>query len=256
MLINIPILSLVMGLFCFCCTTLGASVVFFCKNLSSKLISFVLAFSGGIMIASSFFSLILPALEYCENNVFKESFFVIGGFLLGGMFLIFSSRLCEKVAIKKNISINKRNLLLVSSITLHNIPEGIAVGIAFGCVMVSGDQTLLTSAIMLAVGIGVQNIPEGLGVALALKGGGMKNKKAFFMGAMSGIVEPVFAVIACLCSMQIAVVFPLVLSFAGSVMLIVSLVEILPEAVRLQKNISVIALILGFCLMAFLDVLL
>lgn len=258
-LAGLPIIlvTLIMSSFCWLCTSFGASFVLFCKKISPKYMSAMLSFAGGVMIASSFFSLILPALEFCGDFQIKKSFFVVGGFILGGVFIILSGLYFDKKLSKRKggkLAINKRNILLATSITLHNIPEGMAIGVAFGSVAILGNFSLFVPAIMLAVGIGIQNIPEGTSVSLPLFLDGMNAGKSFLAGVMSGIVEPVFACLACVFSIYVAPVLPLFLAFSAGAMMIVATTELIPESIYHNKTLSVLFTTLGFAIMAFLDI--
>lgn len=248
-------LCVIGGFICFLCTTLGAGFVFIFKNFSQKYLTIILAFSGGVMIASSFFSLIIPAIQTCEQQSLPAFLFITLGFFVGGTFIIISSKILDRFFTQTNY-INrsgfKRSIMLTASITLHNIPEGMAVGVAFGSLL-NPTPSGIISAFMLAIGIGIQNIPEGASVALPLKREGVSTKKAFSMGILSGIVEPIFAPIAfCLCFF-ISGILPFLLSFAAGTMIAVAVCELLPEAVAISKNRSIFFLTIGFVLMALLD---
>lgn len=258
-LASLPILivTLIMSSFCWACTSFGASFVFFCKNISSKYMSGMLSFAGGVMIASSFFSLILPALDYCGDSQLQKVFFVILGFMLGGAFIVGTSSFFDKkLSSNKNFVAYKRNALLATSITLHNIPEGMAIGVAFGSVAVLGDYSLFVPAIMLAMGIGIQNIPEGTSISLPLLRDGVSIGKSFGAGVLSGIVEPISACLACLFSIYISSVLPLFLAFSAGAMIAVSTTELIPESITYNKSLSVIFMTLGFSVMALLDIVL
>lgn len=257
-LAQVPVfwLCVIASLLCFLCTTFGASFIYLFKNLGHKYLTAILAFSGGVMIASSFFSLITPAIETCEEQNIPAFLFISLGFFIGGSFIIISSKILDKYFSTKNImakSSFKRSIMLTTSITLHNIPEGMAVGVAFGS-LASGSTTAgIVSAFMLAVGIGIQNIPEGASVSLPLKREGISNHKAFLLGSMSGIVEPIVAPLAFLACYFISGILPFLLSFAAGTMIAVAVCELLPEAVSISKNRAILYLNLGFVIMAILD---
>ncbi|MDD4816215.1 MAG: ZIP family metal transporter [Clostridia bacterium] len=258
-LAGLPIIlvTFIMSSFCWLCTSIGASFVLFCQKISPKYMSAMLSFAGGVMIASSFFSLILPALEYCKDSQIQKSFFVVGGFILGGIFIVLSSLFFEKKLYKfknKKIETLKRNILLSTAITLHNIPEGMAIGVALGSIAVLGDFSMFIPAIMLAVGIGIQNIPEGTSVSLPLFRDGVNAKKSFLVGVLSGIVEPIFACFACIFSIYVAPVLPLFLAFSAGAMMIVATTELIPESISHNKILSVFFVTLGFAIMSFLDI--
>ena len=256
--VPIPLLALFGGVFCFLCTSLGAGSVFFFKNSSQKVLTPLLASAGGVMIASSFFSLLQPAVEYCDGDALKQIVFVVLGFLAGGGFIAFSNHILDKKIFTlqiPNLQNYKRNLLLVGSITLHNIPEGMAIGVAFGCCAV-GDVGAVVLALGLVLGIGPQNIPEGASVSIPLRRDGMKARQAFFWGAMSGIVEPLFALLACLLAMFVAPALPFLLAFSAGAMMIVALIELIPESLSGSKNLTILFVALGFCTMSLLDIVL
>lgn len=259
-LFSLPIwvVALILGGFCWVCTSLGALSVFFCQNLNKKYVSVLLAFAGGIMIASSFFSLILPALEFCGGVVWKEVVFVVVGFLLGTLFIVLTNILFDKKFSErlKEHNARRKSLLITTSITMHNIPEGMAVGVAIGGAMITGDITMLLATVALAVGIGIQNIPEGASIALALKCQGLKTSKAFWSGVLSGVVEPIFAVVASVLTVYILGVLPAFLAFSAGAMMLVAITELLPEALEENKLLSVIFFAIGFAVMALCDVVL
>lgn len=250
--------ALILGGFCFLCTAIGAFSAFFCQNLNKKYVSILLAFAGGIMIASSFFSLILPALEFCGGVVWKEVVFVVAGFLLGTLFIVLTNILFDKKFDERTKENNARrkSMLISTSITMHNIPEGMAVGVAVGGAIISGDMTMLLATIALGVGIGIQNIPEGASIALALKCQGVKTGKAFLIGTLSGVVEPIFAVIASVLTVYVLGVLPAFLAFSAGAMMLVAVSELLPEALEEHKLLSVIFFAIGFAVMALCDVVL
>lgn len=259
-LLSIPVVwvALIVGLLCLVGTSLGATSVLFCKNLNQKWVSVLLALAGGIMLASSFFSLIMPALEFCAGVVWKEVVFVVLAFLLGAMFIVltniafdkkFSARLGEK-------NKRRRTMMIVSSITLHNIPEGMAIGVAVGGAIASGSVVLLVGAVVLALGIAIQNVPEGASVALSLRCEGVSPQKSFWAGVASGVVEPIFAALASLLTMLVAGVLPIFLAFSAGAMMLVAITELIPESIEQSKVLSVVFLALGFCLMALLDIIL
>lgn len=252
-----PIWQCVLGAgFCFLCTSIGASFVFAIKNKRERQLTGFLAFAGGIMIASSYFSLLSPAIASCEEKNLPVYLYVAIGFLVGGIFIVLSDIILSKFFDTKKFSKHKtfkRSVIFVGSITFHNIPEGMAIGIAFGSLTLGADASTIASAFMLALGIGLQNIPEGTAVALPLKAQGVSSKKAFFIGVMSGIVEPIFAVLAFLLCVYIASFLPFLLSFAAGAMVAVATCELIPESVSNGKNRATIYMTIGFFLMALLD---
>lgn len=252
-----PLVQCLLGVsFCFICTTLGASMVFLIKGNNPKKLYVLLSLAGGIMIASSFFSLLNPAIEACEEQNLPVYIFVALGFLIGGLFIVLSDKILDKFFSMEKYSKHKnfkKSIIFAGSITFHNIPEGIAVGIAFGSIAINADPTMIMSAFALAFGIGIQNIPEGVAVALPLKVQGVSTKKCFFVGLLSGIVEPIFAIMAFLLCFFVSSVLPFLLSFAAGAMVAVATCELIPESVAHNKNKSTLFMILGFVIMAVLD---
>lgn len=244
-------------------TALGATLVFTTKNVNKKLMDGMLGAAGGIMIAASFWSLLSPAIEMSENGPFPVWFPVASGFLFGGFFLWAADKVIPHLHPTASIENaegirpknKKRSTLLVFAITLHNIPEGLAVGVAFGAVAAGSPSASLAAAIALAIGIGIQNLPEGAAVALPLRGEGMSRRKSFFYGQFSGMVEPIAAVIGVLAVSFMTPILPFALAFAAGAMIFVVVEEVIPGS---QENgngdLATIALMLGFTIMMILDV--
>ena len=263
MLETLKDLSPVMGallatLFTWSITALGASIVFFFKKVNKTLMDALLGFAGGVMIAASFFSLISPALEMAEELNMTSWLIISLGFLSGGILLFISDKVydyLEKKRKKENSSKAKRCFMLISSITIHNIPEGMAVGVAFGSIAYSLTGSTLASALTLALGIGLQNFPEGSAVSLPLRREGYSRKKAFFYGQLSGIVEPIAAVIGALLVLKIRIILPFLLAFAAGAMIYVVVEELIPESqTNKKKDLMALFTILGFMVMMILDV--
>jgi len=243
--------ALIATLFTYLLTALGAGIVFFFKNISKNIMDAMLGFAAGVMTAASFFSLLAPAIETCESINLIPWLMVTIGFLSGGLLLFISDKVFNKILSKKN----KRILMLISSITIHNIPEGLAVGIAFGSVYygITGATTL--SAILLAIGIGLQNFPEGSAVSIPLIREGMSRKKAFFYGQLSAIVEPIAGVLGAILVLKARILLPFFLSFAAGAMIYVVVSELIPESQSNEKKeIMAIFTIIGFSVMMLLDV--
>ena len=263
MLETLQDLSPVMGallatLFTWSITALGASIVFFFKKVNKTLMDALLGFAGGVMIAASFFSLISPALEMADELNMTSWLIISLGFLSGGILLFISDKVydyLEKKRKKENSSKAKRCFMLISSITIHNIPEGMAVGVAFGSLAYSLTGSTLASALTLALGIGLQNFPEGSAVSLPLRREGYSRKKAFFYGQLSGIVEPIAAVIGALLVLKIRIILPFLLAFAAGAMIYVVVEELIPESqTNKKKDLMALFTILGFMVMMILDV--
>ncbi len=252
-----PILqTLLATIFTWGVTALGALVVCFFKEPNKKILDLILGFSAGVMIAAAFWSLLLPSLDLSKELGYIEWLLPSLGFIFGGMFVLLSDKFLDKVLSnrKSNKESLKRSILLVSAITIHNIPEGMAVGVAFGGIASNVTGMTGIGAIMLALGIGIQNFPEGAAVSLPLRNEGYSRFKSFMFGQASAIVEPISAIIGVILVMYIRNILPFLLSFAAGAMIIVAARELLPESVKENKNLSTLGLITGFILMMILDV--
>jgi ZIP family zinc transporter len=258
-----PVLqALIATLFTWAVTALGAAFVFIGKTVTRKLLVGMLGFAAGVMIAASFFSLLLPAIDMAEALGVPGWLPAIVGFLAGGAFLFLIDKLLPHL--HQGLATNQaegiktkwqRSVLLVLAITLHNIPEGLAVGVAFGAVAAGVPSASLSSAIALAIGIGLQNFPEGMAVSMPLRGEGLSKGKAFFLGQLSGVVEPIAGVLGALAVIAMRPILPYALSFAAGAMIYVVVEELIPESQRdTNTDIATIGLMLGFALMTFLDV--
>ena len=243
--------ALLATLFTYSITALGASIVFFFKKVNKTFMDGTLGFAAGIMIAASFFSLLLPAINMCEQLNIKEWIVLLCGFIGGGLLIFVGDKVYNSFSKKKN----KRMILLISSITLHNIPEGMAIGVAFGSVIYGINGASLVAAWTLALGIGLQNFPEGTAISMPLRRDGYSLKKAFFLGQLSGIVEPISGIIGALLVMKVRILLPILLSFAAGAMIYVVVQELIPES-QTNKNKSLMALftLIGFSLMMVLDI--
>lgn len=243
--------ALIATLFTFFITVLGSAIVFFFKKVSKNIMDAMLGFAAGVMTSASYFSLLAPAIDASEELNFKPWLITFIGFFAGGLLLFVADKFFDKIFTKKH----KRILMLISSITIHNIPEGMAVGIAFGSVFygISGATTI--SAIMLAIGIGLQNFPEGSAVSIPLIREGMSRKKAFIYGSLSAIVEPIFGVIGAILVLKVRILLPFFLSFAAGAMIYVVVSELIPESqTNEKKDLMAIFTIIGFSIMMILDV--
>lgn len=252
-----PILqTLLATIFTWGVTALGALVVCFFKEPNKKILDLILGFSAGVMIAAAFWSLLLPSLDLSKELGYIEWLLPSLGFIFGGMFVLLSDKFLDKVLSnrKSNKESLKRSILLVSAITIHNIPEGMAIGVAFGGIASNVTGMTGIGAIMLALGIGIQNFPEGAAVSLPLRNEGYSRFKSFMFGQASAIVEPISAIIGVILVMYIRNILPFLLSFAAGAMIIVAARELLPESVKENKNLSTFGLITGFILMMILDV--
>ena len=253
-----PILqALIATTFTWGITLLGALMVCFFKEVNKKALNTILGFSAGVMIAASFWSLLLPSIELSEELGYIAWGLPALGFIFGGLFVLLSDKFLDKTLSDKN-SIKKdslkRSILLVSAITLHNIPEGMSIGVAFGGISSGVSGMTLIGAIMLAIGIGIQNFPEGAAVSLPLRKEGFSRKKSFFIGQASALVEPISAIIGVILVLAVRSILPILLSFAAGAMITVAARELLPESISENKNLSTLGLIFGFVLMMVLDV--
>ena len=256
--LNPIIQTLIATTFTWGVTTLGALVVCFFKNMNKKVLNTILGFSAGVMIAASFWSLLIPSLDLSEQLGYIEWVLPAIGFAVGGLFVLLSDRFLDKV-LKNNQNLRsadslKRSILFVSAITIHNIPEDMAIGVAFGGIASGVPGMTLIGAIMLAVGIGIQNFPEGAAVSLPLRSEGYSRMKSFMIGQASALVEPISAVIGAIAVLYVRSILPLLLAFAAGAMIVVVARELLPESVREHKNLSTFGLIAGFIIMMILDV--
>jgi len=239
-------------------TALGASIVFFFKKVNGNVLDAMLGLSAGVMISASFWSLLNPAINQAEALGMTSWLVVSFGFLSGGLILIFGDILFGKILNKrkrKNTNSLRRSLMLIFSITLHNIPEGLAIGVAFGSIALGVDGATLAAAFMLAIGVGIQNFPEGTAVSLPLRRENFSRKKAFVYGALSGIVEPIAGLVGCMLVMYVQNILPFFLSFAAGAMIYVAISELIPESQKnSHKNLMSLFTILGFVIMMMLDV--
>lgn len=254
--LNYPIQALIASLFTWGITSLGAAVVFLFKKVNKNTMDAMLGLSAGVMLAATFWSLLSPALEMAENLKLISWLIVSLGVLSGGLLLFCGDKIFDRITKKKTNSHSiKRSLMLIFSITLHNIPEGMAIGVAFGSVFYNLEGATLAAAVMLAIGIGIQNFPEGSAVSLPLRREGMSSQKAFFFGMLSGIVEPISAVVGAILVIKVQVLLPILLSFAGGAMIYVVVQELIPESqTNKKKDLMALFTILGFLLMMIFDV--
>ncbi len=247
-------------LFTWSVTAIGASLVYFFKRINKNLMDGMLGFAAGVMIAASFFSLIAPSITMAENLELIPWLVAFIGFFSGGLLLFIGDKIYdiyEKRNTKKEekkVSF-KRVIMLISSITLHNIPEGMAVGVAFGSVIYGLDGATLAAAWTLALGIGLQNFPEGTAVSMPLRREGMSRNKAFFLGQLSGIVEPIAGIIGAILVMKMRTLLPFLLAFAAGAMIYVVVEELIPESqTNKKKDLMALFTLIGFSVMMILDI--
>ncbi len=264
---NLVLLALFATLGTWFVTALGAATVVFFSTPNQKFLNLMLGFASGVMIAASFWSLLQPAIERAEAMDGLPAYLVATiGFLLGAAFMWSSDKIVTYTRNRANNTLGKQNeklnriIMLVLSITLHNIPEGLAVGVAFGA-LAGGDYTTeaLLGAVSVAIGIGLQNFPEGAAVSLPLRREGYSRKKSFLLGQSSGMVEPIAGVLGALLVVYVEPILPYALAFAAGAMILVAVHELIPECQRNQKAqpyIATMGIVLGFAVMMLLDVML
>ena len=254
--LNVIMQAFLAATFTFLITSLGSAIVFCFKKVNKNLSDILLGVSAGIMLAASYFSLLAPAIDQAINMAFLPYIIVPIGFLCGGLLLFLTDKIFSKLMAKqKKNETAKRIFLLVSSITIHNIPEGLSIGVAFGSIIYGLDGATVMSALGLAIGIGLQNFPEGCAVSLPLRREGMSRTKSFIIGALSGIVEPISAIIGALLVLKIKSIMPFLLAFAAGAMIFVVVEELIPESQQNHnKNMITMFTLLGFIIMMVLDV--
>ena len=257
--------ALIATMFTWGMTAAGAALVFPVKKVPRKLLDAMLGFAAGVMIAASYWSLLAPAIELSEAGPLPSWLPPAIGFLVGGVFLRLLDRLLPHLhpglpmsEVEGVETSWRRSVLLISAITLHNIPEGLAIGVAFGAVGIGlGDgvpAATLGGAIALAIGIGLQNFPEGTAVSFPLRREGMSRGKSFFYGQLSAVVEPIAAVAGAAAVIFARPILPYALAFAAGAMIFVVAEELIPEAKRGSPDIAALSLMVGFTVMMTLDV--
>lgn len=251
-------MALLGTLFTFSVTALGAANVFFVrKDATGDFQSVSLGFAGGVMVAASVWSLLIPAIHDAERMGQVSWLVAASGFLLGVILLLAADRILDWYRDRKKNQKKKNSMeMLIFAITCHNIPEGMAVGLAFALAARNpGESSLLSGAVALTIGIGIQNYPEGTAVALPLRSQGASRRKAFFIGSLSALVEPLSGVLAAALATVITVYMPLLLSLAAGTMIYVVVQELIPESHMGQnKNMGTLGFVVGFLVMMILDV--
>lgn len=252
------IAALIATIFTWSITALGSSLVFFFKKINKNFMDAMLGFAAGVMIAASYWSLLSPAIEMANNLKLNAWLITFIGFFSGGLLLFIGDKICDKILKKlrnNNSSSYKRMIMLVTSITLHNIPEGLAVGVAFGSVAYGLTGATIIAALTLAIGIGLQNFPEGTAVSLPLRREGLSRNKAFFIGQLSGIVEPISGLLGAILVMKMRILLPFFLAFAAGAMIYVVVEELIPESQsNKKKDLMALFTLIGFSVMMILDV--
>lgn len=254
--------ALYAGLFTWFLTALGASVVFLFKTMNQVALDGMLGFTGGVMVAASYFSLLAPAIAMSQGEGFIKVIPAAVGFLIGALFLFGLDKILPHLHInfkeKDSEGIKtpwQKTTLLTLAITMHNIPEGLAVGVLFGGVAMGIPEATIAGAVILSIGIAIQNFPEGIAVAMPLRRMGMSRKKSFLLGQASALVEPIAAVIGAMAVAFFTPVLPYALAFAAGAMIFVVVEEVVPETQQ-NKNtdIATLGFIIGFVVMMSLDV--
>lgn len=252
--------AVVATIFTWFLTAAGASMVFFFKTINKRILNLMLGFASGVMIAASFWSLLAPAISMVEEEGGVVWLPPVVGFLSGGAFLWIVDKLLPHMHLDKKESEGvktswRRSVLLILAITLHNIPEGLAVGVAFGAVGNGITSATIGGAIALTIGIGIQNFPEGAAVSVPLRREGLSRFKSFMYGQASGIVEPIAGVLGAFAVVVMKPILPYALSFAAGAMIYVVVEELIPESqVGDGIDLSTIGSMLGFAVMMALDV--
>ncbi len=254
--------ALIATTFTWLVTASGAGLVFFFKDLSRRTLDGMLGFTGGVMVAASFWSLLAPAIDMSPGEGFARAMPAAIGFALGALFIFLLDRMLPHLHI--NFPENRtegpqtnwhRTILLVMAITLHNIPEGLAVGVLFGGVAAGIPEASIGGAVALAIGIGLQNFPEGVAVSFPLRRNGLSRLKSFWYGQLSAIVEPVAGVVGAIAVIQMQPILPYALAFAAGAMIYVVVEEVIPET-QLERytDVATLGFIGGVLAMMLLDV--
>lgn len=264
---SVVLQALLGGLFTWFCTILGSAIVFFFKTVSRRLLDTMLGFAAGVMIAASFWSLLAPSIEYAEASYGSLAWIPAAvGFAVGGIFLRLVDAWVphlhlgrDKEQAEGGDEKNRKNLsktaLLFLAITIHNIPEGLAVGVTFGALASNYSPAAFVGALGLAIGIGLQNIPEGAALAIPIRTDGASRWKAFYWGSMSAIVEPIAALLGAVAVTYMTPILPYALSFAAGAMIFVVVEELIPESqTNGNTDIATLGLMAGFIIMMILDV--
>ncbi len=240
--------ALTASLFMWAMTAAGAATVFFFGSNNKYVMPWMIGIAAGIMTAASFWSLLLPAAEMCAELVFSPSAVLTSGFAFGGIVIF----LCDTFFARMEKNRGGHSAMIVFSVTLHNIPEGLCVGVAFGALSYGLPGASLAGALLLSLGIGLQNFPEGAAISLPLRQNGFSHRRAFFWGQISGAVEPLAAVLGALLVLGVRTVLPFSLAFAAGAMIYVVASELLPEGGE-SKSVTAIAAIAGFSVMMLMD---
>ncbi|NLL61488.1 MAG: ZIP family metal transporter [Candidatus Atribacteria bacterium] len=262
MLLHPIVQAFIAGLFTWGMTAIGAGAVFLTREVNKKLLDTMLGFAAGVMIAASYWSLLEPALTMGEDGPLPNWVPAAIGFMLGGIFLriidAILPHLHPGLPMKEVEGVPtswQRSTLLILAVTIHNIPEGLAVGVAFGAVAAGLPTASITSALALAIGIGIQNLPEGLAISMPLRKEGLSRVKSFWYGQLSGIVEPIFCMLGVHAVFFVRSILPYTLAFAAGAMIYVVVEELIPESQQGgNSDLATMGVMIGFTIMMILDV--
>jgi ZIP family zinc transporter len=254
--------ALLAGLFTWAMTGAGAAMVFVTRHVNERLLAAMLGFSAGVMVAASFWSLLNPSIELAGSLGGPAWVPAVVGFLLGCAFLSLADRFLPHLHLDRPLEMAegprtkwKRTTLLILAITLHNVPEGLAVGVAVGAAAAEGGGAAMAAALALAFGIGIQNFPEGLAISMPLRASGFSRAKSFMVGQMSGLVEPLAAMAGAAAVFFVRPLLPYALAFAAGAMLFVVVEELIPESQSGNHgDVATLGFVVGFTVMMFLDV--
>ncbi len=239
-------LTVIFSCICWLSTALGASIVTFFNSKATYVLNAFSGFAAGVMISASFWSLLNPSISLCEELNYSKIIPIVS-FLVSAILVVLFTILLDKIFANKS-----KSILMFSAVTLHNVPEGLCVGVAFGAV---NSGVNLISAITLSLGMAIQNFPEGASVSLPLLRDGIKKRNAFFLGQLSGAVEPIFAIIGYFLTTIVKAILPITLSMAAGAMITVAVGELIPDSITQNKTVGIIGCIIGFAIMSLLDVL-
>ena len=244
-------LLIIASIFTYLLTALGAAVVFCFKSINQRPLDIMLSISAGLMTSASFWSLIIPATTLANELWHNTWLLPTIGFILGGLFILISGFIIEKRF--PNADNKKRTILIISVMPLHNIPEGLAVGVSFSGFALGVGGCTLSSALMVALGIGIQNIPDGTSVSIPLYRDGMSKTKAFLLAQSSGLMELIAAIIGYFVTIAIRSILPILLSFAAGAMITVVISELIPDTTKANQPFTILGFIIGFAIMMLLD---
>lgn len=249
-------LALLGGIIAFIFSILGAGIVLFFKTINTKIMNYMIALSAGVMLSASFFSLLNPAIEI-SNKIYSNPIFIVSlSFIFGSLLIFIFNKVLNKLFTSNKYNINKI-FALFSSITLHNIPEGLVIGVAFGSLIYDNSISNLISAFSLTLGIALQNFPEGAALSLPIRNSGLSSKKSFVISIFSALVEPIAAFIGAFIVFKIQMILPIILSLAAGAMIYVTSMELIPECQNCKNNDFITLLIIvGFSIMMILELML